>query len=55
MTAYGQEWGNDHEAVAVMHLRFPTLSAALAMGFGAITTVQHVGLVSIDLEGIEVN
>ena len=45
-----QEWGDDHEAEAVMHLRTPILSAAIAMGLGGITTVHQVALSSVHLE-----
>lgn len=46
-----QEWGDDHEAEAVMHLRTPMLSAAVAMGIGGITTVHQVALSSLRLDG----
>eukprot|EP00752_Nemacystus_decipiens_P008609 g7688.t1 len=46
-----EEWGDDHEAVAVMHLRTPILSAAIAMGLGGITTVHQVALSSLHLDG----
>eukprot|EP00903_Cladosiphon_okamuranus_P010542 g9972.t1 len=44
-----KEWGDDHEAEAVMHLRTPILSAAIAMGLGGITTVHQVALSSLHL------
>ncbi|CBN75796.1 hypothetical protein Esi_0181_0025 [Ectocarpus siliculosus] len=46
-----KEWGDEHEAVAVMHLRTPILSAAVAMGIGGITTVHQVALSSLRLDG----
>ncbi|CAM9567246.1 unnamed protein product [Ectocarpus sp. 12 AP-2014] len=46
-----KEWGDEHEAVAVMHLRTPILSAAVAMGIGGITTVHQVALSSLHLDG----
>ncbi|CAN0079485.1 unnamed protein product, partial [Scytosiphon promiscuus] len=46
-----KEWGDDHEAEAVMHLRTPILSAAVAMGLGGITTVHQVSLSAIYLDG----
>lgn len=46
-----QEWGDDHEADTVMHLRTPILSAAIAMGVGGITTVHQVALSSLHLDG----
>lgn len=48
---FPKEWGDEHEAEAVMHLRTPILSAAVAMGLGGITTVHQVSLSEIYLDG----
>ena len=49
-----QEWGDDHEAVAVLHLRMPILSAAAVMGIGGFAAVDMVSMSSIRLNNAEV-
>ena len=49
-----QEWGDDHEAVAVMHLRMPIFSAATVMGIGGFSAVEMVSMSSIELSDVEV-
>ena len=49
-----QEWGDDHEAVAVMHLRMPIFSAAAVMGIGGFSAVEMVSMSSIELSDVEV-
>ncbi|CAM9868223.1 unnamed protein product [Laminaria digitata] len=50
-----KEWGDDHEAVAVLHLRMPILSAAAVMGIGGFTAVEMVSMSSIELSDVELN